>query len=461
MMSASYKDPLVNPLSLQPSQPPQDEVDVAQLMKDQPASQELVDYYRKRVELFDEERKDLLERIRQTQVAQDEYHRIRYLLFKKDQEIEELQKALRDAHLQLFEERDEILRLNAIIDELQIQEQEDRCRIQELLQLSQPIQEDVTFFRDVRPNKVSIQPFPPRKTEDSGKSRQTQESARSGQAWGPKSPISNISAKQTPQPVRVLRTVYFPDEKNESILRVIESLRRQLEEQKIQHESKLAAFIQDREIAEEEYKSSAFNLRQENIDLLRQLEQCKNWLREANMAYATEKQQSQVKEENHSQEIKIVRELNKELEQKLVDVHTHFHQEVARLETEVKESYHDHGNFIRKQTFEKEEVIQKLKEREKQQEKVHTERVQVLTDRLIGLKERYAKLSTRRTFELEGFSYDITAIRKEMRSLENAIHKLNVQGKRPDPSRRSLTPTRAQQIVESAGKIKVCPPLVT
>jgi len=59
----------------------------------------------------------------------------------------------------LYDERDRALRLAAENEQLKAQETEDRRRIAHLLALTRPVGEEVTFFRDCRPE--SLQSFPP------------------------------------------------------------------------------------------------------------------------------------------------------------------------------------------------------------------------------------------------------------------------------------------------------------
>ena len=70
----------------------------------------------------------------------------------------ELQKQLSDANVALFDERQQVLKLSAECEALRIQELEDRRRIQHLLALSQPVTQEVTFFRDCRPSKMTRYP---------------------------------------------------------------------------------------------------------------------------------------------------------------------------------------------------------------------------------------------------------------------------------------------------------------
>ncbi|XP_038048154.1 coiled-coil domain-containing protein 77-like [Patiria miniata] len=75
-----------------------------------------------------------------------EKHKLEWELRQREEEIAELQKALSDMQVYLFQERDHVLRLFAENDRLKIQELEDRKRIQHLLSLSSPSGPEVTYF---------------------------------------------------------------------------------------------------------------------------------------------------------------------------------------------------------------------------------------------------------------------------------------------------------------------------
>ena len=57
-------------------------------------------------------------------------HKSRWSLQKRDDEVADLQRALSDSHVYLWEERERVQKLRAENNELKIQEVEDRRRIQ-------------------------------------------------------------------------------------------------------------------------------------------------------------------------------------------------------------------------------------------------------------------------------------------------------------------------------------------
>ena len=69
-------------------------------------------------------------------------------------EITDLQKALSDAHVYLWEEREKGQKLQAENDELKVQELEDRRKIQHLLSLVDPLEAQVLQLRVHRVRRV-------------------------------------------------------------------------------------------------------------------------------------------------------------------------------------------------------------------------------------------------------------------------------------------------------------------
>ena len=74
----------------------------------------------------------------------------------KDDEIAELQKAISDMQVFLFQEREQVLKLYAENDRLKIQELQDRKKINRLLSLAGVNENEVTYFIKEPPGKLII-----------------------------------------------------------------------------------------------------------------------------------------------------------------------------------------------------------------------------------------------------------------------------------------------------------------
>ncbi|KAA0166433.1 hypothetical protein FNF28_03074 [Cafeteria roenbergensis] len=101
-----------------------------------------------RVAAFDADRADFASRIRDLAVPHEEIHHLRWELRSRDAEIEDLQRAVRDAQVYLYDERETVLRLQTECEGLKIRDFENRRRVQHLLALTQPVTHETTFFRE-------------------------------------------------------------------------------------------------------------------------------------------------------------------------------------------------------------------------------------------------------------------------------------------------------------------------
>lgn len=115
-----------------------------------PVSEELLEYYRNRLEAAEQEYAGSLQAIDSLKVSHTETHRTNWELHKRSQEVVQLQQALHDFQQAVYEERKQSLATVAENDALKIQEVKDRKKIRFLLSISGPdaAEEEVTYFRD-------------------------------------------------------------------------------------------------------------------------------------------------------------------------------------------------------------------------------------------------------------------------------------------------------------------------
>ena len=171
--------------------------------------------------------------------AQETLHKSKWALQKRNDEVADLQRALSDSHVFLWDEREKLQKLQAENDEFKIQELEDRRRIQHLLSLVEPVTQDVTYQRSVPPDTLTVKPH----------ARATTSAAPAGAAQsnrgGPVA-VGKGGGHGDGEGSRVLRTIYMPNEKVDSLLLTIESLRTQMQEQERLSRERIAALLEDR-----------------------------------------------------------------------------------------------------------------------------------------------------------------------------------------------------------------------
>lgn len=83
-------------------------------------SRELLEYYRKKISEYDIERESLFKRLDSFKQTLDDQHKLQWELRQKDDEIAELQKAVSDMQVFLFQEREQVIKLYAENDRLKV-----------------------------------------------------------------------------------------------------------------------------------------------------------------------------------------------------------------------------------------------------------------------------------------------------------------------------------------------------
>lgn len=107
-------------------------------------SLDLLRFYRSKLSEVEGERGHYIQRLADVDAQNADVHRLRWELRAREDEIEELQKAVGDAKLFLYDEREQVLKLQAENVDLKSQEIKDRQRIQELLALTEPVAHEVS-----------------------------------------------------------------------------------------------------------------------------------------------------------------------------------------------------------------------------------------------------------------------------------------------------------------------------
>ncbi|XP_064011735.1 coiled-coil domain-containing protein 77 isoform X2 [Pogoniulus pusillus] len=202
-------------------------------------SRELLEYYRKKIADFDEEHEDLVKRLERYRETYDEQHKLQWEVHQREEEVAELQKALSDMQVFLFQEREQVLRLCSENDRLKIRELEDRKKIQHLLALVGPDLGEVTYFHKEPPHKVTVlqRPAKPRESQERNEPSTTdaKRNASKPAAKGEKQESSERYQRD-----------------NQALLLQVEALQAQLEEQTRLSKEQVEALLEDRRIHMEE-----------------------------------------------------------------------------------------------------------------------------------------------------------------------------------------------------------------
>ncbi|XP_038048160.1 coiled-coil domain-containing protein 77-like [Patiria miniata] len=317
-----------------------------------------------------------------------EKHKLEWELRQREEEIAELQKALSDMQVYLFQERDHVLRLFAENDRLKIQELEDRKRIQHLLSLSSPSGPEVTYFHKEPSTRAIVTQKHPQKRHPHAE----------GEILGLKAEVpSRPQNNRTRRNAQHRVTANQQQAEPESLLLQIEALQSQMKEQAELSREQTEALLEDRRVRMEEMQTVIERDRSKIHSLNEKLH------RTQQMLYDSTKDYLELKYEGRSQERVWMAEKDRLL------------QELDRCKEQLDVS--------------KDDVLvisdHALEERQTQNLEIE-DKTEKLAKRLHLMNQRYEAMEKRRNLEIEGFKNDTRILRNQLKDVEKQLYKVTV-----------------------------------
>ncbi|KAM9390003.1 coiled-coil domain-containing protein 77 [Phaethornis superciliosus] len=393
-------------------------------------SRELLEYYRKKIADFDEEYEDLVKRLERYKETYDEQHKLQWEVHQREEEIAELQKALSDMQVYLFQEREHVLRLYAENDRLKIRELEDRKKIQRLLALVGTDKGEVTYFHKEPPHKVTIQQRPP-------KSRQSRERNATPRTGTKRSTSKPAAIEEKPgSPGRYQRD-------NQTLLLQVEALQAQLEEQTRLSKEQVEALLDDRRIHMEEAQVQHQRDQDKIKTISDKLHKTQNLLYESTREFLQLKFDAQAKEKAWmAEKDSLLRKLDKDLdiisrepgrEKKQRDrkkmlqaddggwkLHS---KEIKALQDRLMQEQRL-SNMYREQCISLESELARIREERDVGKELFKKRSEKMGKRLKLMTQRYEALEKRRNMEVEGFKNDLKQLQQKLKDVENQLFKV-------------------------------------
>ncbi|KAM4734953.1 coiled-coil domain-containing protein 77 [Anableps anableps] len=409
-------------------------------------SRELLEFYRQKIAQYDSEHEELLQMLEKYKSITEGQHKLQYEIRQREGEIAELQNALSDMQVYLFQEREQSLRLYAENDRLKIRELEDRKKIQHLLALVGPDAEEITYFHQEPPHKVTITQRHPESRFDENLSLR---------------PTKLRPASTTKETLRKTKSAgAFNGESlerckndNQTLLLQVEALQAQMEEQTRLTKEQLETVLEDRRIKTEEAQAQRqrdqeriaalteklqqtqnllhestkdflqlkFNSRAhekswmvEKDQLLRELDSCHNRLRKAGSSGAELGRSWQVS----SRSAPIIPQVQPE--------QAAAHKEAIKALQEDLKQAHRLAEMYREQCITMETELSQIREEGDVGREIFKERSDKMAKRLQLMTQRYEALEKRRVMEVEGFKADLKHLRQKLKDVEKQLLKVTL-----------------------------------
>ncbi|EFJ43281.1 centriole protein [Volvox carteri f. nagariensis] len=371
---------------------------------------ELMAYYKSRLEGFEAERAELLSRLDQCAVQGAELHVLEWEARKRAEEVRDLQKALSDAHNFLFDERQRLLALQAENDDLRLQEIQDRKTIQQLLAGG--------------PHAAQ------------GPRQQPGQQGRGAAAAASSSAV--------------------PGPSTDHLLLQIESLHAQLNEQKQLAAERIAALQEDRRIREQEEEAHRRALTQQLEVATERLQRLEQQLRTTTKDYILGRRERQAAEERALEcQAALARERQSFLEQS-ADLRRRAAAELSATKQEAENKVEDLTNNLRAQLKTREEELVNLSSVHTTAVAQYDRRVSELELKVARLSESNRQLELRRHLDCEGWTADVSALRKTLTAVDRKLHEMRLVERLEDDDRLDAI---LKHLRKKAPKVPLpCPP---
>ncbi|EQC25664.1 hypothetical protein, variant [Saprolegnia diclina VS20] len=393
----------------------------------------LLAFYRSRCDAFQAERKEMMDRFRDLETSREARHAVDWQNKMHKQEISELKGELTRVRDEVQGAREVIATLESDKAALKIQEAEDRKRIQHLLSLTQPIAEEVTFYKDCRPghatrypvlDELPVDAFSPLSMRSNVSLAAEAAGYRGTRSMSTKCYQLTHRTKQTHAPStqpksRVIRTVYLPSEQADTLLQRVQLLTKELDDHKALSSQRIQALLNDLALVNAELKKE----RDEHTKQLEsngaELEKTKRLLTKATKDYLVARHNAQDAARQAQEEIVHLYQVQTRIEKEKDLVRTQAQQETQAIRMSVREEGNQNAEEFRKQAMARERDIHILKEQYAAVQETYGARIHSLQSRLTTLRGRYKGLENRRNMEMEGFSRDVATLKRHIVKLES------------------------------------------
>ncbi|XP_063251125.1 coiled-coil domain-containing protein 77 isoform X3 [Prinia subflava] len=392
-------------------------------------SHDLLEYYRRKIADFDEEHEELVKRLEKYKQTYDEEHQLHCEVRHLEEEVAELQKALSDMQVFLFQEKEQILRLCSENDRLKLRELEDRKKIQQLLAMLGTNKGEVIYFHKEPPHKVTVQQ----------RQAETQEQDDASSTVGMEKSTSKPTAKgEKPE------TSERYQKDDETLLLQVKALQAQLEEQTRLAKEQVEALLEDRRLQMEEAEVRHRREQDKLKAVTEKLHKTQNLLYETTRDFLQLKFDARANEKAWmAEKDSLLRKLNKDLDHLVFSTESgkikhrelkkmlqandgaskHHSREIKLLRDKLMQEKHL-SHMYREQCVSLEGEVARICEERDAGKELFKERSERMGKRLKLMTQRCEALEKRRSMEVEGFKNDIKRLQQKVKDVEKHIYKV-------------------------------------
>ena len=447
MLNGASKAPI--PISTLQSNPtPQRRQDLARL----------IDYYRLVVETFETERIKNYELLQNIKISNEDQHKVDWEIKRRKDEIIELENALHEINMALNNERKKAIHYGKVIENCKSMAKEDKRRIKQLLELSEPIEQTIKLVQNKEPTKLekysnfnfeeclgddNIVDSPDNvsitkamkntkiKGANKAKSSNKKLAVKSnyGQGYNPfekKNQEIKYRIPPSDEKQNIIRTVLFPEnEKTDELSSQNFELKKEIELIKELYEEKLKKIEENRLIKEERFRQQCIAYKTKADDLIKENQK----LEKLNFATAKDylelKYQNGIEEEKKHEELEKLKQENAILENQLKNIVKKSSQDKSRALKDYTKKTREISEHLGNQVRIEDQKTKIIRSQYEELQKKFEPSIKNLENKSKALINKCKFLEGRKMNEYIGYINEIELMRKRIRSFRDYAEKIN------------------------------------
>ena len=447
MLNGASKAPI--PISTLQSNPtPQRRQDLARL----------INYYRLVVETFETERIKNYELLQNIKISNEDQHKVDWEIKRRKDEIIELENALHEINMALNNERKKAIHYGKVIENCKSMAKEDKRRIKQLLELSEPIEQTIKLVQNKEPTKLekysnfnfeeclgddNIVDSPDNvsitkamkntkiKGANKAKSSNKKLAVKSnyGQGYNPfekKNQEIKYRIPPSDEKQNIIRTVLFPEnEKTDELSSQNFELKKEIELIKELYEEKLKKIEENRLLKEERFRQQCIAYKTKADDLIKENQK----LEKLNFATAKDylelKYQNGIEEQKKHEELEKLKQENAILENQLKNIVKKSSQDKSRALKDYTKKTREISEHLGNQVRIEDQKTKIIRSQYEELQKKFEPSIKNLENKSKALINKCKFLEGRKMNEYIGYINEIELMRKRIRSFRDYAEKIN------------------------------------
>jgi len=220
------------------------------------------------------------------------------------------------------------------------------------------------------------------------------------------------------QPSRIIRTIFMPNEKTDTLILQVESLQAKLEEHIKLSKEKEEAMMKERALFIEEEERRRQRDKQTIVKLQKDFEETHKKLHISNREYFVTSHNLKLELRKQSEAAERFRAENEFLRRQVNKLKERSHEEARILMDNAKEQTEEYAKYFREQTIMKENDIMHLQDLLAAKKEEYNTKTRRMEQTIQKLQKKYKELTKRRNLDIEGFNNDVLLLRRKLNSLQ-------------------------------------------